>query len=244
MADIPNKPETRKETYLAAIAGQNVDLPPYPITREEAYLDEIAKNGGGGGGYVLPTATAERLGGVKIGSGISVEEDGTISASGSGGTSDYTDLTNKPSINGVTLSGNKTTSDLGINADNVMMSDGVTSVEEAVDELTEALTIGTVVTDGVASLDTWLVTDAPIESTGLYSVMYVSNAGIRYQLIVLGANLSTIQNPIGMTGNLNQVNNILLAKEDGTNNLCMYVSSGVGTGAYYVAKLMDLFGTV
>lgn len=33
---------------------------------------------------------------------------------GGGGTSDYSDLTNKPSINGVTLSGNKTTSDLGI----------------------------------------------------------------------------------------------------------------------------------
>lgn len=33
---------------------------------------------------------------------------------GGGGTSDYPDLTNKPSINGVTLSGNKTTSDLGI----------------------------------------------------------------------------------------------------------------------------------
>lgn len=33
---------------------------------------------------------------------------------GSGGTSDYTDLTNKPSINGVELSGNKTNSQLGI----------------------------------------------------------------------------------------------------------------------------------
>ena len=32
----------------------------------------------------------------------------------SGGTSDYTDLTNKPSINSVTLSGNKTSSDLGL----------------------------------------------------------------------------------------------------------------------------------
>lgn len=55
--------------------------------------------------------------------------------SGGGGTSNYNDLTNKPSINGVTLSGNKTTSDLGINADNVMMSDGVTSVEDAIDEV-------------------------------------------------------------------------------------------------------------
>ena len=33
---------------------------------------------------------------------------------GSGGTSDYQELTNKPSINGVTLEGNKTSSDLGI----------------------------------------------------------------------------------------------------------------------------------
>ena len=39
----------------------------------------------------------------------------TISSTGgSGGTSDYTDLTNKPSINNVTLSGNKSLSDLGI----------------------------------------------------------------------------------------------------------------------------------
>lgn len=33
---------------------------------------------------------------------------------GGGGTTDYNDLTNKPTINGVSLSGNKTTSDLGI----------------------------------------------------------------------------------------------------------------------------------
>lgn len=33
---------------------------------------------------------------------------------GGGGTSDYSQLSNKPSINGVTLSGNKTSADLGI----------------------------------------------------------------------------------------------------------------------------------
>ena len=38
-----------------------------------------------------------------------------VSGGGSSGTSDYTALTNKPSINGVTLSGNKTASDIGIN---------------------------------------------------------------------------------------------------------------------------------
>lgn len=38
----------------------------------------------------------------------------TIEGGGGGGTSDYTDLTNKPSINNVTLNGNKSLNDLGI----------------------------------------------------------------------------------------------------------------------------------
>lgn len=42
-------------------------------------------NGGGGGGYVLPAATAETLGGVKVGEGLSVTEDGTLSVQGGGG---------------------------------------------------------------------------------------------------------------------------------------------------------------
>lgn len=73
------KPETRKETYLAAISGQAVDVPAKPITREEAYLDAILKKGGGGGG-----------------------------------TSDYAQLDNLPSVNNVTLLGNKTAADLGL----------------------------------------------------------------------------------------------------------------------------------
>ena len=36
-------------------------------------------NGGGGGSYTLPTATASRLGGVKIGNGVNVANDGKIS---------------------------------------------------------------------------------------------------------------------------------------------------------------------
>lgn len=38
--------------------------------------------GTGGGSYVLPIATSQRLGGVKIGKGIHAEVDGTISTSG------------------------------------------------------------------------------------------------------------------------------------------------------------------
>ena len=42
----------------------------------------------GGGAYTLPPATASTLGGVKVGSGLSVASDGTLSASGGGGTVD------------------------------------------------------------------------------------------------------------------------------------------------------------
>ena len=50
-------------------------------------------------------------------------------------TKDYEKLDNLPKINNVELKGNKTTSNLGINAENVMMSDDVTSVEDALDEI-------------------------------------------------------------------------------------------------------------
>lgn len=42
-------------------------------------------SGGGGGSYTLPPATANTLGGVKVGTGLSVTGDGTLSASGGGG---------------------------------------------------------------------------------------------------------------------------------------------------------------
>ena len=41
--------------------------------------------GGGGGSYVLPPATANTLGGVKVGQGLSVASDGTLSTDGGGG---------------------------------------------------------------------------------------------------------------------------------------------------------------
>lgn len=49
---------------------------------------------------------------------MSIRQGSTIIAgsSGSGGTSNYNDLKNKPSINGITLEGNKTTEDLNINS--------------------------------------------------------------------------------------------------------------------------------
>lgn len=72
---------------------------------------------GGGSAGDLPIATATTLGGVKIGENLSITEDGTLSATGgSAGTTDYTQLENKPQINSVELTGNKTLNDLGIQA--------------------------------------------------------------------------------------------------------------------------------
>lgn len=66
----------------------------------------------------MPVASATEIGGVKVGAGLAISEDGTLSAVGGGssGISDYEELTNKPQINSIELSGNKTLSDLGIQA--------------------------------------------------------------------------------------------------------------------------------
>ena len=47
---LPEEPENRKETYLAYIAGQEIELPEEPANRIESYLAYIAENGSGGGG--------------------------------------------------------------------------------------------------------------------------------------------------------------------------------------------------
>ena len=64
-------------------------------------------------GYIFPDDFQLKL---TAGSNITISGDNVISATGGGGggTSDYDDLSNKPKINNVILSGNKTTSQLGL----------------------------------------------------------------------------------------------------------------------------------
>jgi hypothetical protein len=52
------EPKTRKEHYLAAIAGEDVTVPE-PKTRQEHYLKEIAENGSGGGGVLVCNIDAQ-----------------------------------------------------------------------------------------------------------------------------------------------------------------------------------------
>lgn len=57
---LPDRPLSRKEEYLAKIAGQaGVQKPDYPMSRTEEYLDYIAENGGGGGGGTSSFETLE-----------------------------------------------------------------------------------------------------------------------------------------------------------------------------------------
>ena len=76
--------------------------PPYPVTRVDGKTGAVSVLPiGGSAGQVLKKASA---------TDYDVEWD---DESG-GGSGDYADLTNKPSINGVTLSGNKTAEDLSL----------------------------------------------------------------------------------------------------------------------------------
>lgn len=61
------------------------------------------------------------------------------SGGGGGGTSDYSQLSNKPSINGVTLTGNKTGSELGIGGATVtVLYEADSTSQAATIELTES----------------------------------------------------------------------------------------------------------
>lgn len=63
---------------------------------------------------------------------------------------------------------------------------------------------------------------------------------MRYQTLFMGIDAYSIQTPIGINGNINQTNNILLARESGSNKFVIYVSSGVGAGDYFITKLITV----
>jgi hypothetical protein len=56
-------------------------------------------SGGGGGSYTLPVASGSTLGGIKLGTGLSIDGSGVVSVTGGSSFSgNYNDLTNKPTI--------------------------------------------------------------------------------------------------------------------------------------------------
>jgi hypothetical protein len=101
----------------------------------------------------------------------------TVAFSGS-----YTDLTNQPQINGNTLTGNKTTSDLGINADNVMMSDGVTSVEDALESKSTVLVKDVTFTLSQGSKSSTISRSTGITPNKILSVYLIYSDDVYYLL--------------------------------------------------------------
>lgn len=85
---------------------------------QEAFTTELKNKLDGLNNYVLPAPTSTTLGGVKAGSNITIDADGTINAqlgsSGETSANNYEVLSNKPQIAGITLQGNKSLADLGI----------------------------------------------------------------------------------------------------------------------------------
>ena len=107
-------PETIDEALAEAKASGEFDGPAGPAGQDGT---------DGQDGY-SPTATVTKSG--KVATITITDKNGTTTAqisdgeSGGGGTSDYSDLTNKPQINDVTLSGNKSLHDLGIAAESAI----------------------------------------------------------------------------------------------------------------------------
>ena len=86
------------------------------LNRLAKQVDIIEETAGSGGGKIdnLPIATTHSLGVVKVGQNLSITPEGVLSATAP--TSfDYNSLFNKPKVNSVELTGDKSLSDLGIN---------------------------------------------------------------------------------------------------------------------------------
>lgn len=121
---------------------------------------------------------------------------GIINQGSGGGTSDYDNLTNKPKINNVELTGNKTTSDLNISYDDLTNKPTIRNVPE-----TTGAELGSVLTH-TASGETWLPVPSdlpPIASGDNGDVLTIDNGSLTWAPVGGGgsANYSTTEHVAG-----------------------------------------------
>ena len=91
MANYYNKTETYNQSEINNLLSSKANTSDIPtkvsqLENDKNYLTEI------------PIASTTVLGGIKIGSNLTIAEDGTLSAE-AGGVSSYNDLTNRPTLN-------------------------------------------------------------------------------------------------------------------------------------------------
>lgn len=99
---------------------------------------------------------------IKTINGTSILGSGDLTVSG--GTTDYTDLTNKPTVNSVTLTGNKTASDLGL--------------QNAIEVVTKTAsdTTNTLETDKFYVFPTMTTLSVTVTGTGMYTFRFTSGS--------------------------------------------------------------------
>lgn len=110
----------------------------------DAALKQVADEAGAGSSYELPPATYSRLGGVKVGSGLNVEADGTLSATGG---SSYV----LPPATAYTLGGVKIGSGINVSGDGTISVTGGGGTPGANSIGTTQLQNGAVTTEKLAS---------------------------------------------------------------------------------------------
>lgn len=75
-------PNTHNTKNYMAHGGNELVIGGKLTFLEGAEVENFPGGGGGGDSYTLPTASASTLGGVKVGSGLSVTAEGVLSADG------------------------------------------------------------------------------------------------------------------------------------------------------------------
>lgn len=75
-------PDTHNTKNFMAHGGNELVIGGKLTILPGAVVEGLEDGGSGGEGYSLPPATASTLGGIKVGSGLSVTQDGTLSADG------------------------------------------------------------------------------------------------------------------------------------------------------------------
>lgn len=95
------------DTKVDKIEGKQLSTNDF-TTKEKEKLNSLEN-------YTLPAASADALGGVKIGNNLTIDENGVLNIDNI----NYTKVENKPTLNGIAIEGDKVGTDYGINDTNV-----------------------------------------------------------------------------------------------------------------------------
>lgn len=152
----------------------------YPDSSGDVTISVSGGGSSGGGNYTLPTASSSTLGGVKVGSGLTINTSGVLSAdvtastltayakitdlSAVAKTGSYNDLTNKPTIPAAYTLPNATSSTLGgvKVGSNISVSNGTISIAKS--NVTSALGYTPATTNNASFTGTTMVQTLTVSS--------------------------------------------------------------------------------